>query len=49
MGKLGKVKMNGAQYPVTIWIDNSLPKGSALIPRSLGIPISGPTPIQVES
>lgn len=47
MGKPSKVKLNGAQYAVTVWVDNSLPKGSALIPRSLGIPISGPTPIEV--
>jgi NADH-quinone oxidoreductase subunit G len=49
MGKPGKLKLNGAQYAVTIWIDNSLTKGSALIPRSLGIPITSPTPIQVEA
>jgi hypothetical protein len=49
MGKPGKLKLNGAQYAVTVWIDNSLPKGTALIPRSLGIPISGPAPIQVEA
>jgi NADH-quinone oxidoreductase subunit G len=48
MGKPGKLKLNGAQYAVTVWIDNSLPKGTALIPRSLGIPLSGPAPIQVE-
>jgi NADH-quinone oxidoreductase subunit G len=49
MGKPGKLKLNGAQYAVTVWIDNSLPKGTALIPRSLGIPISGPASIQVEA
>jgi formylmethanofuran dehydrogenase subunit D len=47
MGKPGKLKLNGAQYVVTVWVDNSLPKGSVLIPRSLGIPINGPTPIEV--
>jgi hypothetical protein len=49
MGKPGKVKLNGAQIAVTVRIDNSLSKGTALIPRSLGIPINGPTPIQVEA
>ena len=49
MGKPGKLKLKGLQYAVTVWVDNSLPKGAALIPRSLGIPISGPTPIQVEA
>ena len=48
MGKPAKLKLNGAQYVVTVWIDNSLSKGTALIPRSLGIPISGPTPVQVD-
>jgi NADH-quinone oxidoreductase subunit G len=47
MGKPSNVKLNGARYSVTVWVDNSLPKGSALIPRSLGIPISGPTPIEM--
>jgi NADH-quinone oxidoreductase subunit G len=49
MGKPGKLKLDGAQYAVTVWVDNSLSKGSALIPRSLGIPIHGPAPIQVEA
>lgn len=49
MGKPGKLTLDGAKYKVTVWIDNSLSKGTALIPRSLGITISGPTPIQVEA
>ncbi len=49
MDKPAKLKVNGNQYQVVIHIDNSLSKGTALIPRSLGIPISGPTSIQVEA
>ncbi len=49
MGKPSKLKLNGAHFAVTVHVDNSLPKGTALIPRSLGIPINGPTPIQVEA
>jgi NADH-quinone oxidoreductase subunit G len=42
-----KVSLNGVTTSVTTWIDNSVPKGTALIPRSLGVPISGPTPVKV--
>lgn len=48
MGKAAKLTVNGAVSPVTVQIDNSLPKGTALIPRSLGIAINGPTPIKVQ-
>ena len=29
-------------------IDNSLPKGVVLVPRSLGMPITGPTPVTIK-
>ncbi|MGH2582978.1 MAG: NADH-quinone oxidoreductase subunit NuoG [Anaerolineales bacterium] len=47
MGTPAKVTLDGATYNVTAWIDNSVPKGTALIPRSLGVPISGPVPVTV--
>lgn len=49
MGKAAKVTINGVKSNVTAFIDNSLPKGTALVPRGLGIAISGPTPVKVEA
>jgi len=48
-GKAAKLTLNGTQSTVTTHIDNSLPKGVVLIPRSVGIPISGPAPVKVEA
>jgi NADH-quinone oxidoreductase subunit G len=42
------VKLNGTTRVVTANIDNSLPKGVVLVPRSLGMPISDPTPVTVK-
>lgn len=47
MGRPAKITLNGQQATVTTHIDNSLPKGTALIPRSLGLPISGPIELKV--
>ncbi|MEX1247511.1 MAG: NADH-quinone oxidoreductase subunit NuoG [Anaerolineales bacterium] len=47
MGKPAKMTLNGVTSTVTVHIDNSLPKDAALIPRSLGLAISGPTPVKV--
>ncbi|MEX2161846.1 MAG: NADH-quinone oxidoreductase subunit NuoG [Anaerolineales bacterium] len=47
MGKPAKVTLNGVTTLVTAHIDNSIPKGTVLIPRSLGLAISGPTPVKV--
>jgi len=43
------VKLNGITKVVAAEIDNSLPKGAVLVPRSLGMPISGPTPVTVKA
>jgi NADH-quinone oxidoreductase subunit G len=48
LGKPAKLTLNGTQSTVTAHIDNSLPTGVVLIPRSAGLPISGPTPVKVE-
>ena len=44
-----KVKLNGAAKTVSAEIDNSIPKGIVLVPRSLGLPIFAPTIIAVEA
>jgi NADH-quinone oxidoreductase subunit G len=43
------VKLNGTTNVATAVIDNSLPKSVVLVPRSLGMPISGPTPVAVKA
>src|SRR3990172_22040 len=40
MGKMAKVTLNSVQSTVIAQIDNSLPKGTALIPRNVGLAIS---------
>jgi NADH-quinone oxidoreductase subunit G len=47
MGSTTSVTVNGVQATVTAHIDNSLPKGTVLIPRSLGLPIHGPVALKV--
>ncbi|MEX2143125.1 MAG: NADH-quinone oxidoreductase subunit NuoG [Anaerolineales bacterium] len=47
-GTSAKLTLNGTQSTVTAHIDNSLPKGVVLIPRSVGLPISVPTSVTVE-
>jgi anaerobic selenocysteine-containing dehydrogenase len=49
MGTSARVTLNGTTTIVSAKIDNSLPAGTALIPRSLGIPILGPTAAKVEA
>jgi NADH-quinone oxidoreductase subunit G len=49
MGASAKLTLNGSSATVSARIDNSLSKGTALVPRSLGIPIHGPTEAQVEA
>ena len=48
-GRKVSVGLNGAAYTATADIDNSLPAGAVLVPRSMGIPISGPTPAIVKA
>lgn len=49
MGASAIVTLNGAGASLTTQIDNSLPKGIALIPRSLGLPIDSPTSVEVKA
>jgi len=43
------VKLNGTTSVVAAEIDNSLPKGVVLVPRSLGMPINSPAPVTVKA
>jgi NADH-quinone oxidoreductase subunit G len=43
------VKLNGVTAKVTVIMDKNQPKGVVLAPRSLGLPISGPAPVEVKA
>jgi NADH-quinone oxidoreductase subunit G len=49
MGKAAKITLNGVKATVTTHIDNSVPQGTVLVPRSLGLPIHGPVALKVEA
>lgn len=49
LGAAASLTLNGAQASLVTRLDNSVPPGTALIPRSLGLPISGPTPAEVKA
>jgi NADH-quinone oxidoreductase subunit G len=42
-----QVRLNSTSTLATAWLDGSVPDGVALVPRSLGIPIIAPTPIEM--
>jgi NADH-quinone oxidoreductase subunit G len=44
---LVRVRLNGTEQVVELRLDESLPAGLALVPRSLGLPIHGPTPLEI--
>jgi len=43
-----KIELNGFSADVDVKIDESLPQGVVLVPRSFGLPISAPAPIAVK-
>jgi NADH-quinone oxidoreductase subunit G len=49
LGAQAAVKLNGVTVKATAVIDNSLPKGVVLVPRSLGMPINSPAPVMVKA
>ena len=42
------VGVNGASAPVTVRVDETVPAGFALLPRSMGIPLDGPTEVIIQ-
>ena len=46
-GAAVQVRLNGTSTLATARLDGSVPDGVALVPRSLGIPIIAPTPIEM--
>jgi NADH-quinone oxidoreductase subunit G len=47
-GMTVQLSLNGSTSPVRIRLDETLPAGFAIVPRSMGIPISGPTPVEIQ-
>jgi len=43
-----KAKLNGVSHTVRAHIDAGAPQGFVLVPRSLGIPIDGPSPVEIK-
>ena len=48
-GSIVTVQLNGSSANVAAYLDRSMPQGVVLVPRSLGIPISSPTPVEVRT
>jgi hypothetical protein len=42
-----KLEISGLEFEVTAHLDEMIPQGVALVPRSMGIPIHGPETIKV--
>ena len=42
------IHLNGLVHQVTAFLDESVPENVALVPRGMGIPITGPVPAEVE-
>jgi len=40
--------VNGVSVPVTVRVDENVPAGFALVPRSLGIPLAEPAEITIQ-
>ncbi len=47
-GKLVEVSFNGFKGEATLKIDETISTGVVLVPRSMGLPISGPTAVKVK-
>jgi hypothetical protein len=44
-----KLHLNGAVLDVIARLDEKVPENVVIVPRSMGIPISGPAPIEIEA
>jgi NADH-quinone oxidoreductase subunit G len=47
-GMTVQVNLNGTTATVLIHLDESVPPGHMLVPRSMGIPIYGPVPVEIQ-
>jgi anaerobic selenocysteine-containing dehydrogenase len=42
-----KLNLSGTEVEVIAHLDETIPEGVVLVPRSMGIPIHGPTPVDI--
>jgi hypothetical protein len=49
LGESVTVELNGFQAEVALKLDDNVPQGIVLVPRSFGLPISAPTPISAKN
>jgi hypothetical protein len=43
------VNLNGETYRLCVAFDDTVPAGVALVPRSMGVPLNGPVPIDARA
>jgi len=48
-GDLAQVRLDGSESLVRVFLDETLPAGVVLVPRSFGIPISAPAPVEIRA
>jgi anaerobic selenocysteine-containing dehydrogenase len=49
MGERVTLNLDGATEVVIVKVDDNIPAGVALVPRSMGLPISGPTEVSLKA
>jgi NADH-quinone oxidoreductase subunit G len=48
-GDLAQVRLEGSERLARVYLDETLPNGVVLVPRSLGLPVSAPAPVEVRA
>jgi anaerobic selenocysteine-containing dehydrogenase len=43
-----QVSLSGSQMVVAAHLDETIPQEVVLVPRSMGVPVHGPTPVTIE-
>ena len=46
-GALAKIEISGREYEATAVLDETIPQGVVLVPRSMGVPIHGPEAVNL--
>ena len=49
LGESATVELNGFRAEVHVKVNENVPQGAVLVPRSFGLPIAAPTPITVKN
>ncbi len=48
-GAAAGLEVRGVTVPVTVAVDESVPEGVVLVPRSVGVPLTGPQPVTLRA